>query len=187
MMLKRLEWKQIEELYGMNMQEDFPAGELKPLSLLRCLYQRQICKAYGFYDEGESQRLAYAIFEKADKENVWLLDYLAVEKTARGSGIGSRVIKAIRDSFSEPAAVMLEIERLDEAENEKQQIERERRKNFYLKNGLVETGVYTIADGNIGYEILCLPIQKEVMGIEAVKAMQNLYETFFEEGEYQIL
>lgn len=186
-MIKQLEWQQIEELFHTNMQEDFPAEEIKPLSLLSHLYEQQICRAYGFYDESGTKRLAYAIFDKPNVGNGWLLDYLAVDKNARGGGIGSRVLKEIRETLKEAEAILLEIERLDEAENDAQKTERVRRKHFYLKNGLVETGVYTVADGNIGYEILCLPIQKEVVGARAAKAMQNIYEMFFKKGEYQIL
>ena len=63
---------------------------------------------------------------------------------------------------------------------------RTRRKQFYLKNGFCETGIFTKADGGIDYEIICFSIRKELRDGEAACAMRNIYETFFAEGEYAV-
>ena len=83
-------------------------------------------------------------------------------------------------------AVFLEIERIEKAEDEEQRLIRERRKSFYLKNGLKETNVFTVADGGLDYEILCLPVQKQIAGQSAGEKMNQIYETFFEEGSYEV-
>lgn len=184
-MIRRLGWSEIEKIYSLNMQEDFPAGELKSLKLLKSLYDKGSNAAYGLYDD-EQKLKAYAIFEKPDKGNVWLLDYLAVNSSARGGGFGSRFLKEIGGLLEGVDSVMAEIERIEMAQDDVQREIRERRKRFYLKNGLIETGVYTNADADMDYEILCLPVKKQVSGKEAAEAMKNIYDTFFEPGTYEI-
>ena len=79
-----------------------------------------------------------------------------------------------------------EIERIDQAQNAEELQTRTRRKQFYLKNGFCETGIFTKADGGIDYEIICFSIRKELRDEEAACAMRNIYETFFAEGEYAV-
>lgn len=81
---------------------------------------------------------------------------------------------------------MGEIERIDQAQNAEELQTRTRRKQFYLKNGFCETGIFTKADGGIDYEIICFSIRKELRDGEAACAMRNIYETFFAEGEYAV-
>ena len=55
-----------------------------------------------------------------------------------------------------------------------------------MKNGLIETNVFTVADGGLDYEILCLPVQKQIMGQAAGEKMKQIYKTFFEENSYEV-
>lgn len=182
-----LGWEEIENLYFTKMQRDFPASEIKPLGMIEDLYRRGLNKAYGLFGEGELS--AYAIFEAAYKGNIWLLDYFAVERKKRSLGLGSifltQLVSVLKET-TDTEAVFLEIERIEKAADEKQRLIRERRKSFYLKNGLVETNVFTVADGGLDYEILCLPVQKQIVGQAAREKMKQIYETFFQEGDYEI-
>lgn len=184
-MIRKLDWSEIESIYSFNMHEDFPEAELKPLELLKSLYNKGNNTAYGLYDD-EHELKVYAIFEKPNKGNVWLLDYLAVNSSARGGGFGSMFLKEIVGLLEGADSVMAEIERIDMAKDDVQREVRERRKRFYLKNGLIETGVYTKADEDMDYEILCLPIKKQISGKEAAEAMKDIYDTFFKPGTYEI-
>ncbi len=203
-MIKKLTWNEIMQIYHKNMQVDFPAEEIKPLELLTKLYNNGNCNAYGMYDydsctdnnindnfneENASRLVAYGIFEKPDCGDVWLLDYLAVDNSARGNGYGSRFLKEIAgvlENTGEISSVVAEIERIDRAADDSELDIRTRRKRFYMRNGLSETGVYTKADGGIDYEIICLPVKHKVYGSEASLAMKNIYETLFEPGMYEI-
>ncbi|MCX4319945.1 hypothetical protein AALB52_17165 [Lachnospiraceae bacterium 38-14] len=184
-----LTWEEIEKLYHTNMQQDFPAPEIKPFGMIEDLHQRGLNKVYGLFGKGERELSAYAVFEAANEGNVWLLDYFAVERKKRSLGLGSVFLTQLRDVLKETTdteAVFLEIERIDKAPDEKQRLIRERRKNFYLKNGLIETNVFTVADGGLDYEILCLPVQKQIMGQAAGEKMKQIYKTFFEENSYEV-
>lgn len=186
-MIKTFTWSQIEELYFTAMHRDFPPQEIKPISLLHRLYKNGNGIGYGYYDNSTEEILrAYAIFEKPKKGNIWLLDYLAVNQNARGKGFGSAFLREMKETLNDAVAIMGEIERIEDAENEIQRQIRTKRKQFYLRNGWIETGVSTIADGKVHYEIICLPISQAVYGKKAVQAMKNIYETLFEPGMYQI-
>lgn len=183
-MIRKLNFMELEMLYRQHMMEDFPREECKPLELLKRLYDEKKNCTLGWYEDEALK--AYAILEKADKGNVWLLDYLAVPHSIRGKGYGGTMLRCIQKELSQADAVLLEIERLDQAKNEAQYQERLRRKLFYIKNGALETGVFTRADGNIDYEILCLPVARSFAGEDARRAMHNIYETFFEKGTYEV-
>ncbi|MDE6903703.1 MAG: GNAT family N-acetyltransferase [Lachnospiraceae bacterium] len=184
-----LGWEEIEKLYHTNMQQDFPAPEIKPFGMIEDLHQRGLNKAYGLFGKGERELCAYAMFEAANEGNVWLLDYFAVDEGKRSLGLGSVFLSQLADVLKETTdteAVFLEIERIEKAADERQRLIREQRKRFYLKNGVVETNIFTVADGGMDYEILCLPVQKQIVGQAAGEKIQKIYETFFKEGDYEI-
>lgn len=183
-MIKKLEYKELKNLYEKQLEKDFPKEECKSLELLKNLYDAGKNCTYAWYEK--EQLKAYALLEKADNRNVWLLDYLAVPGDFRGKGYGSKMLQYIKDNFCEAEAVFIEIERIDQAHNDTERNERVKRKAFYLKNDVAETGVFTRADGNIDYEILCMPIKKVFKANDARKAMRSIYQTFFEEGMYEI-
>ncbi len=183
--IRLLDWPSLERLRREQMPEDFPAAELKPLPLLRRLYGEGRNRSFVRLGPDASFS-SYAVFELPARGAVWLLDYLAVRQTARGAGIGSRFLRELRPRLAGAEAVVLEIERADRARNEAERSVRERRRRFYLRNGLLETGVFTRADGGIEYELLTLPLTRAPRGAEAETAIRRLYETVFPGGGYEI-
>ena len=183
--LQQLSRDDLGTLWRDRMPQDFPKEEIKPLSLLLSLYDRGQNRTFALTDGGET--LAYAILEVPDRGDVWLLDYLAVSSAARGRGLGSRVLSLLPAVLPDARAVMAEIERIDCAPDADALEVRTRRKRFYLRNGLRETGVFTRADGGIDYEILSLACRSHAVGGDAADAMENIYRTFFRPGEYTIL
>lgn len=182
--IKQLVWKDIVKLYNTNMPCDFPKKEIKPLELLQNLYDKGISKVYGVYEKTTLK--AYAIFEKPQNCNVILLDYLAVDKKDRGTGLGGMFVREFKNIFCDVDAIVAEIEDISKASNEEQEFIRTRRKRFYLKNGFCETGVLTQADGGVDYEILYMPVGQELKKFEIKRAMEKIYSTFFKKGEYII-
>lgn len=94
-------------------------------------------------DEGNLVGMIYII----NCSNFAYLMYLAIDEKYRGNGYGSKILK---DIISKNENVVLCIEKVDmDTYGEKQ-----RRKNFYIRNGFYETNNF-ICDGGIEYEILC--------------------------------
>jgi len=66
--------------------------------------------------------------------------YLAIEDSLRGNGYGSKVLKEVALRYPDKY-IVLDIE--EEDENAHNNIERIKRKNFYLKNGYKELQIYS--------------------------------------------
>lgn len=81
-----------------------------------------------------------------------LVYYLAVDPEKRGQGVGSQVMALWQTQYP-GKRIVLEIERPEEgAENQSQRL---RRKAFYLRNGLRETGL-TVSVFGVPMEVLSL-------------------------------
>ena len=121
----------------------------------------------GLRDEGKLEMLAIdhdgefagLIINLLSDSNTVLLDYFAVSPDKRSSGIGGRALKLLLDRIT-GKKLIFEIEMQDD--NALNAEDRRRRKSFYLKNGIKETGVFVNVyntdfelltnDGKLSYE-----------------------------------
>lgn len=126
-----IEWIILYNLY----QSAFPASEKKPFSMIRTMYKKGKSDVWYCVEDGKFVGLVITI-NGPDKI---LLDYLAVAKNRRGQGIGSKILKAMRQQYA-GKGVFLEIEIVDEAAENFE--ERKRRKQFYLSNGMIPMHVF---------------------------------------------
>lgn len=109
----------------------------------------------GIYDN--SLPIGFAVILKNEK--CGYLYYIAIDKNVRSKGYGGAALKKIIASYPD-LQIILDFEEIDvNAENN---IQRIRRKNFYIKNGFYETGFYTLL-GEVRFEVVCseLPLRKE--------------------------
>ena len=111
-------------------QEAFPRCERKPFSIILKMARAGKTDLWCFEDEEGFAGLAATI---NGKEHI-LIDYLAVAKKRRGTGVGTRMLTALLDHYKD-YGVFLEIEEQDETADNN--TERVRRKEFYLRAGLV--------------------------------------------------
>lgn len=154
-------------------EEAFPEIERKPFSLMEELAARGKMEMLAVVEDGAF--LGLAINMMAGKTA--LLDYFAISPQQRGGGIGSRSLKLLLERFRDQKYIF-EIEMQDaSADNAK---ERERRKAFYLRNGLKETGVFAnvygtdfellTPDGELSYEEYT-DILYDILGDEGVAVL----------------
>ena len=122
----------IQALY----QEAFPASERKPFKLMIKKREEGVMELQALENEqNEFCGLAITILY----QDMVLLDYFAIAPKMRGKGTGTEAFSLLRDKYAQKR-FFLEIERTDvEAEN---LLQRQKRKNFYLRNGLTETAMY---------------------------------------------
>ncbi len=126
-----IEWARIYRLY----QAAFPSSEKKPFSMIRSMCKKGKSDVWYCVENGKFAGLLITI--NGPKEI--LIDYLAVAENRRGQGIGSQMLKKMREQYT-GKGVFLEIEIVDEtAENYE---ERKRRKQFYLSNGMTPMNVF---------------------------------------------
>lgn len=109
--------------------EAFPESERKPFFLLQTRAAEGRAELLSIRFEGAFAGLAVTLLYR----DYVLVDYLAVSPDYRNHGIGARVLDLIRDRYA-GRLIFLEIE---EPRTELQ----ERRRNFYIRNGILPTGL----------------------------------------------
>jgi hypothetical protein len=178
--LRLLTVEQLEEVYHRHMKRDFPAAELKPLSILRRLMDSGCYDPYGVF-QGDTL-VGYAFFWTAAESPFALLDYLAVVSEQRNNGLGqvilgeltARFCQGDRGFFCEAEAPVSGCPATDSL--------RQRRLNFYLRCGgrLAEYGsrVFTVP-----YRVLSWgpPVEERVL----MKYHQLIYQTSIPKQMYE--
>lgn len=142
---------QVYHLY----EEAFPEEEKKPFSLMEELTGQGKMEMLAIEEDGEFVGLAMNMLA----EGAALLDYFAISSDKRCGGYGSRAVRMLQERFHDKKYIF-EIEVQDK--NAPNAEERKRRKDFYLRNGLRETGVFAnvyrtdfellTPDGNLTFE-----------------------------------
>lgn len=130
------EWLTLRKLY----KKAFPKCEQKPLLMVWLAMRRK--KADVWVAEKDGEFAGFAITMNGG--DLVLLDYLAINDTMRGSGIGTEVLKALQKKYS-GRRFFLEIENVYEAADNL--ADRIRRKHFYLKNHMQEMKIMVNAFG----------------------------------------
>ncbi len=123
-----LDMKFVLELY----QQAFPEEERKPFSLIERKAAMGSMEVLVIREEGRRVGLAIVAFG----EHMVLLDYFAISGQARGQGLGTEAFQLLREFYAD-YQFYLEIERPAPGFPE-----RTRRREFYLRNGMLETGIY---------------------------------------------
>lgn len=114
--------------------EAFPKSERKPFGLMKRKARQGVMEFSAFLDKGRPVGFAITVLY----QDMVLLDYFAIHRAYRGKKYGSQALQLLKQRY-EGRRLILEIELPDEnAPNCKERI---RRKQFYLKNGMVETGL----------------------------------------------
>lgn len=129
--------EQIKEVYKESMMVDFPDNERKPLSMIMKALDKGAYICLGVIDKVKV--LGYAFFVK--NENDYLFDYLAVINGNRNNGLGSFFLKHIAEYFKDANSIIGEVEDPQCAKTEEDRLLQQRRYNFYMRNGFVDTGV----------------------------------------------
>ena len=126
------DWRGIKKLY----HEAFPPNEKKPFWMIRKKFRQGLSDVWVI-EEQQTRRFA-GLAITMNSENLVLLDYFAISADKRGGGIGGAALRALQEKYKD-CRFFLEIESVEEGA--KTQKERERRKKFYLANGMREVGV----------------------------------------------
>lgn len=171
--------RQIKEICRKRMIKDFPVLERKPLSMIMKELDRGRYVCLGMIDETKEIRddatmiLGYAFFVK--NGNDYLFDYLATDKNMRNQGLGSQFLALIAEYFKSANSVIGEVENPVYAVDGSSRGLQTRRKNFYLRNGYVETKV-TARVFDVQYEIIELVLDKP----HSEELVKNLYLSHYQ-------
>ena len=180
--VEELTLEQIKNIYYTHMQEAFPQSELRPYRNIEMLTQNGYYVCYGLYED--ETLLAYAYFARPADGRCVLLDYYAVLKELRGTGIGSRFFPLLKEKMQETDGVLIEVESTESTEDPKEIALRRRRIAFYERNGCVMTGVRCLLYG-VDFSIMTLPVAAAVPDDRTVLSeLEKIYHTMFDDELY---
>lgn len=123
-------WLRLYRLYV----SAFPSSERKPFSVIVKLHRSGRNDLWCLKESGKFLGFAAMV----NGESTVLLDYFAVEKRFRGKGIGSEALEKLKEIYSKQG-FFVEIE--SAFEPGKDHLQRLKRKDFYLRGGMVPMGV----------------------------------------------
>lgn len=176
MNIKVLNKNEIEKIYKEHLKSDFPKDELKPLEYINKMYDLSKYECFGFYEKDLLVGYAYTVIP--DDSDIRLLDYFAVVKELRNNGIGGDCLKALKEHYRHLSCVILESEHPDYSKDAGDRKIRERRLEFYKKNGLIKTDITTFV-GGVYYTIFCMECSEPINKINLKSAVENIYNTMF--------
>lgn len=137
--------EQIEKIYNECMKVDFPPNELKPLAMIFKAMEEGVYFCYGLMEEDEV--LGYAFLLKLRDSEDYLIDYIATNQKKRNQGLGAVILKELRELLKDADSVIGEVENPDLADSEEERTLQKRRYQFYMRNGLLDTGVLATCFG----------------------------------------
>ena len=107
---------ELTEVYLNEMRRDFPAGELKPLSMILNSEAAGTAHTWGVYED--DALVAYLLMVRPVGCEVSQLDYFAVLPQYRAGGIGAALLAALPDHEKGAQAILIEAECPEKAEDE---------------------------------------------------------------------
>lgn len=178
MKLVELTLEEREKTYNEHMLNDFHKSEVKPFNMIESLIEKERYLCYGFYEENDPDKLlGYAYFVKTNY-NI-LMDYLAVTKSYRGKGYGTKFLTIIEKKFKSKFNTLLaEVENPRFALDDEDKKCREGRISFYLKNNFNVSSIETCVLKD-QYKIIQLKLDKTLENIEIEEEMKNIYNIIF--------
>ena len=143
--------EELTNVYLNEMRRDFPAGELKPLSMILNSEAAGTAHTWGVYD-GDTLA-AYLLMVRPAGCTVSQLDYFAVLPQYRNSGLGASLLAALPNHENSAQAILIEAECPEKAEDEAMAV---RRLGFYARCGAQDTG-WTEHLFDAWFRVLVLP------------------------------
>ncbi|MDE7273479.1 MAG: GNAT family N-acetyltransferase [Lachnospiraceae bacterium] len=186
MELRELSTDTVADIYNQYMMVDFPPDERKPLA--RILYTMEIglCCAYGIYEQDDLR--GYAIFIVPEGANYGLLDYLAVVKEHRGTGVGHAFFGQIEDVLTAKYPMLrgfiIESENVEAAADASDRRTREKRISFYRQNNCAMTSLGSKLFG-VTYSILSYDFDKRTNGCASLEDLDRIYAAMFQRHHYE--
>ena len=177
---KKLNEKELTQVYMNEMRRDFPPSELKPLSMILNSEAAGTAHTWGVF-EGE-EMVAYLLMVCPAGGEACLLDYFAVLPAYRNSGLGAGLLAELPAHEEGAKAILIEAEWPEKADDAAMAV---RRLGFYARCGAQDTG-WTEHLFDAWFRVLVLPAKGEpVEAGAAVEALADCYRRVMGEGCWQ--
>jgi GNAT superfamily N-acetyltransferase len=167
-------------------EESFPPEEREPCQTLI----RSIQEGRGILYTASVRNIirGFTKLTPLRKTGIYLMEYLAVEKSSRNQGIGGKILQFIKKDLSatKDTGFILEVELPEEVTGAEKAI-RQRRIQFYHFNGarmVLDGGAYRMpnlsGEGSLPMQLMWLPI-KEGGSLPAALTLSQLFTLIFTE------
>ncbi|WP_026492605.1 GNAT family N-acetyltransferase [Butyrivibrio sp. XPD2002] len=170
MKIRQLQRGEITTIYQERLVHDFIKDELKKLSIILKAVDNGVYECLGLFDD--SRIIGYAFLVKQGMS--YLVDYLAVYPEYRNKGIGSEIIKMLRDYMAGAGLIILEVEDPVYSKDRDLKELQTRRIGFYERNGCTDTGLRARCFG-VPFIILAL----ENSSIRSKEKLWEIYRSFY--------
>ncbi len=178
---RKLTAQELTDVYRNEMRRDFPAGELKPLSMILASEAEGTAHTWGVFD---GQKLAaYLLMVQPQGVAVSQLDYFAVVPEYRAKGIGAQLLAQLPQQEAAADAILIEAEIPEKAEDAAMA---KRRLGFYARCGARDTG-YTEHLFDAWFHILVMPCPGRPLLEDqlAVDALVSCYKRTISESQWR--
>lgn len=191
MNLRELLTEEFTDIYNQYLTVDFPQNEVKPLARILDTMKTGLCCAYGLFD-GDVLK-GYAVFILPSGLEYGLLDYLAVVKEYRGTGVGHVFFDLIGDTLvrksSSLKGLFIESENIEFATNDAERTIREKRISFYRQNHCELTSLGARLFG-VTYSIMVYRFDRELSDeqsnrLPTIADLDKIYVAMFKEHHYE--
>ena len=172
---------ELTDVYLQEMRRDFPAGELKPLSMILTSEAEGLAHTWGVFD-GETLA-AYLLMVRPEGSAISQLDYFAVVPAYRAGGLGAKLLAALPEYEAGAQAIIIEAEMPEKAEDEAMAV---RRLGFYARCGARDTGYYEhLFDAWFRILVLPCPGAPELSDKDALDALVSCYKRTISESQWR--
>ena len=173
--------EELTAVYLEEMRRDFPASELKPLSMILNSEAEGSSHTWGIY-EGETLA-AYLLMVQPEGCNASQLDYFSVLPQYRAKGLGAKLLAELPSHETGAESILIEAECPEKAGDEAMAV---RRLGFYARCGAVDTG-WTERLFDAWFRILVLPCPggKSPDAETAVNALVDCYRRVMGDPQYR--
>jgi len=169
-MIRKLELNELSNIYREYIRKDFPKRERPPCFVIKNNMKKNAQE--GFIYVEEDIELGYAI--NSISTYAILISLFAVFEGNRKKGIGTKFLQEIIKNYDNKKAVIVEVEKPEDAKSDEQRILREKRISFYERVG------FKICK-DIEYNIFGIPMylmvysKDELTKEEIIKYMKEVY------------
>ncbi len=154
--------------------EDFAEGEYPPYDKLYKHLEKK--KQSGWIMVRDGREEAYCICT-GDPEGYVLVTLLATFREYRENGSGTIFLNKLKELYSKGAAIIVEVERVEDAINEEDVLIRKKRMEFYERAGFILVPRVDYSIWHIPMHLMVLPQKASYQLIckEITKIMRELY------------
>ena len=172
--IRPLEASELKDFYP-KIERDFAAGEYPPMDVLLNHIKEGRQQGYVLYDG--SRDLAYSFCAASSGRDYVLITLFAVFQEYRGQGIGSAFLNELHKIYIHERAIIVEVEKPEEAQTNEEKDKRIRRIAFYEKEGyhLIKGVEYTIWDIPMHLMVWSPNVCDAMMNKEIKQIMHQIY------------